>query len=682
VCPGPTDVSVRAQILYNLAKITFHSQRISRHLFTLLVAAEAYDEARMALELYAQIFEKAKEGDAADSAALVEEGRRRKEADAAAEANDAEAPEHEGISDEAKRVSQEATTDQDSDAVYVSTLLHGAHVYGRFLHDIKGADALARKAYDAHTANPKLSTDRSLSARAKRIAGSARAALAARESDATKRAALQDEALSLLKQSATLDDQSSETFYQLAYLQAEMRDSTTAVRSARLALELEPADVQCWHLLALLRSAQKDFKGALRIAEEGLAEAEEDDEADLKAVQRASSANGVNGTSKTSVARTVLLSVDYPPTYGERAEALLRLHMTHSALEEVVSGTEAAIASQRDVFSFFHKRVATTAVLPLGAGGAAGSAAPPTKHGKHSTLLGGSAAVPTRFGSLSGMGLSGATHHHSEEAHRGASLLPHLHRRRASQKVEEAPMPAGAAGATSNDSAQDAQDDGEASTAMVQREARRAKHEAHLLASLWLQSAASFRRAHQLSQARAAVQEAERLDSARAEVWVQLALYFEAQQQWELAVQSLYKALACESECVPAVVNLARIFLQHPDLSPAASALPTSETIKDRKLPAAVTDALAVPSPFGNDGAAASTTLAKPTELGAIALAEGLLRASTASAAWDCAAAWLFLAQTARRTGRLAQSRTFLEYALELEKTETVRPLGAALFRS
>ena len=81
-------------------------------------------------------------------------------------------------------------------------------------------------------------------------------------------------------------------------------------------------------------------------------------------------------------------------------------------------------------------------------------------------------------------------------------------------------------------------------------------------------------------------------------------------------------------------------------------------------------------------GAAASTTLAKPTELGAIALAEGLLRASTASAAWDCAAAWLFLAQTARRTGRLAQSRTFLEYALELEKTETVRPLGAALFRS
>lgn len=50
----------------------------------------------------------------------------------------------------------------------------------------------------------------------------------------------------------------------------------------------------------------------------------------------------------------------------------------------------------------------------------------------------------------------------------------------------------------------------------------RSKVECRLLAELWLQIAATFRRSGQLDQAFAAIQEAEVADAENAEVWVQV----------------------------------------------------------------------------------------------------------------------------------------------------------------
>ncbi|PWN39349.1 TPR-like protein [Ceraceosorus guamensis] len=713
------------EILYSLTKITFHSQRVSRHLFTVLVAAEAYDEARLALELYIQIFEKAAEADAAGSSALVEEARLRKEEDDARgyeiqenkveeRDGDTDARQTNGISDAAKKAGEAALQDHDDEEVFVSTLLYGAHVLTRYLGDAEASDRIARKALDKVAASTKLGNSRSLVARAKRVAGTARAAFCAHDATPHRRQELHDEALSLLKQSATLEDQSSETYYQLAYLQAEMRDIPSAIRSARRAVELEPADVQTWHLLTLLRSAQKDFKGALRIAEEGLAGAEDDDEADAQALLRglatptspasprsASGAfpqsNGIpNGkpSAKLTLARTVLLSVDYPPSYGERAEAVLRLMITHNALEELVEGTDAAIEGQREIFEFFHKRVATTVAAPAPRKAAADPKAAADKRGRLSTLLSSSGTAPHRFGSMSGMGQSGAT------PSRASTLIHSLHRRRHPVATDE-PASAGAVPLPASSAHSEKVD--ETATAAALREQQRGRQERELLGTLWLMSASSFRRAGKHSECRVAVQEAERIEPARSEVWLQLALWFE-QDDLQLALASLYKALACQGDNIAAVVHLARIFLANPDHSPSSvpqvvleaslatqahSSTPNAlvqhvDRARDEQVSATGQSggrgAGSKLSPYSSTADAHSS--AEKRELSAASLAEGLLTSITLSHGWDSPEAWLYLGQVASKTSRREKARQCLEFALNLEQTKPVRPLSHALYRA
>lgn len=65
-------------------------------------------------------------------------------------------------------------------------------------------------------------------------------------------------------------------------------------------------------------------------------------------------------------------------------------------------------------------------------------------------------------------------------------------------------------------------DDIETLSPSAERKARRAQYEAKLLAQLWLVSAASFRRAVKMDECRIAIQEAERIDPADPDVWVQV----------------------------------------------------------------------------------------------------------------------------------------------------------------
>ncbi len=198
------------------------------------------------------------------------------------------------------------------------------------------------------------------------------------------------------------------------------------------------------------------------------------------------------------------------------------------------------------------------------------------------------------------------------------------------------------------------------------------KRQSLALAKIWLLSAASFRRAGQLKECRSAIQEAERLQPGLADVWVQLALYFAANTisgaagANRLAVDSLYKALACSAGDVAASVHLAGLFLANPELKPKTN-VAANDTGKGGS--AAVKSTAEV------------TLSAQAQDLSSVSLAEGLLVATTKGAGWDVSEAWLFLGQAVQRSHRAARARECLEYALQLENTKPIRALGSALLR-
>lgn len=150
-----------------------------------------------------------------------------------------------------------------------------------------------------------------------------------------------------------------------------------------------------------------------------------------------------------------------------------------------------------------------------------------------------------------------------------------------------------------------------------------------LLQSLWLMSAATFRRWGKLDECRGAIREAELLDSDEPDVWVQFALYSLATSELEVAVESLSKALAFADRHVGAVVHLARIL----------------------------------------------------KEEGSLELAEGLLESLTEAEAWDVPEAWFLLSQIYEATDRAQRGRDCLIYALSLEQTKPLRPLRLTLPR-
>ncbi|WFD18681.1 hypothetical protein MCAP1_000888 [Malassezia caprae] len=235
------------------------------------------------------------------------------------------------------------------------------------------------------------------------------------------------------------------------------------------------------------------------------------------------------------------------------------------------------------------------------------------------------------------------------------------------------------------------------------RIAFRARVATRLLQSLWLQSAATFRRGDDFVQARSAIAEAEQLDTRLADVWVQLALWCRAAgSPAESAITCLYKALACETDHVAASVHLARVLLDASEELPLrASHAASLSTVSaapenaDALMELALVDAqgpLSMASAEARARASGSRSLGSAdmpvalpdvspafqwrtdATLSTVGLAEGLLRTATLGRGWDVPEAWHALAQLAQSTGRPQNvlRRTLLE-ALRLEATRPVR---------
>ncbi|CAD6888638.1 unnamed protein product [Tilletia controversa] len=759
------------EVLYKLSTLTFHSQRIARHLFTVLVGAERYQEAAHSLKLYVQIVDKAKESDAAEAAALGNETKETVTPTTNGSAREP-MPRRSSLSRKAsvgttsvarvtngngagvngtatngnhsRRVSfderpelqpevdPQSKKDDDSFPTFVRTLLAGARMHTRFLNDPSHGNKLARKALDivtgeAHKAQ--FTTEKELVALTYRIAGYTRGAQSTQESDRVRRPQLQQEALSLLETSAQLDPNASETHFQLAYVQAEKRDIRSAVFSARKALELEPADVDSWHLLVLILSSQKDYKAALDLAEVALGEAETDDAADdLDSTVNNPARPTPTGLGSTAVAapiisRSTLLSFDFPPKPIERSHAILRLMVTHNVLQEMVEGGEAAIDGQRNLFEFFHERVSTGAIaatsLPHGNADKSGEprAAQFGNTGRVSTFLHlnqHKGSVRSNVSCDSVLGAHGGSQLGRSVSTLGQNLVPS--RARSIYSTARGHNVGTAAAPISTVAAEDV----DISDGIAVRLFLHSSVETAMLVSLWLLSAATFRRAKKLTDSRAAIQEAERLAPGSPDVWVQLALYFNERNDISLAINTLYKALACAGNHVAASIHLARLFLSYPTKIPGTaqdaaavieqakntSAVHGEDVKKAAKQEQAATagkesafepsKAAASSAEVGETlkkivaaedkeqfaSAADATTSVTAKEVSATSLAEGLLTSVTATNGWDVPEAWLFLAQVAQRTDRTPRAREYLQYALGLEDTKPVRPLEAALSRA
>lgn len=597
---GESNADEVVDLLYGLTRITFRSQIIQRLLVHMLVAAEAYDEAVCLVNKYALLVESTWQAiGVPDGGHTMHNGR--------------------GV---------------DSVSEYLDTVLLAAYVELHYLGDAAASHRRVQRLLrlvghgpsqeeggehaGEHAVLPVVSVDHVLYGRILRAAGSAAFALA-RDAQPSQRAERQNTALSLLRDALAQDPEATETHYAYAVAAAQMQEIPKALASGRRALELEPASLDAWHLIVLLLTSQKDYNGALHLAEEALSQADSDEAADAH----------IPATGAPS-ALTQLASYDYPPTERERGASYVRLLATHNMLIELTEGVQSALEDQQELFRAFQARFPTS-LVPAG-----------------------------------------------EKAQDAAHTVAPSFSAKTPRQLTETPAQA--------------------------RQTYRACRERQLLQSLWLMSAASFRRAGDLDQSRDAIQEAESLDSLQPDLWVQLALWCIDAQKSGAAVVCLYKALACETDHLGASLHLARLLLKPDALHLRASHAETIAAVGTAQHGAEALTRQSVLDEGGNvdqeDEARSSASLslgAKTTDphngpvapsfgwkndpsIPPLSIAEGLLRTATLCNGYDAPEAWHLLSQLDVLSGRSNEmQRKHLQTALRLERVRPLRPFRTAL---
>ncbi|KAG9082786.1 hypothetical protein FRC06_004860, partial [Ceratobasidium sp. 370] len=762
------DAAWVVDILWWATRLTFHSHRVLRHLFRLLVSVTEPDinVARRIFQLYVRLVRTARLASAGDIDLLLKRrptnGPAEHPADIARtivagdvenELSGLEGTNIEGNEESAREVEKIRQGDVDDGRTFVDALVRGARMLCRIVEEWGVDDALGEAQEAVKVAfevvekdSEGLQSDRVLTARVHKAAGIVEGLAAAKELDPTTRPTRQSTALRHLLESATLDPTSADTFYHLAFIQAEARATSDAVLSARQAVERAPRDVRGWHLLGLLLTAMEDWAGAKVVIELGIANAEElrtDPQGEEGAGQqrsapddgvvakdfgigtvRSSSPQGVpssefnpphhapsivpsNGILPASRALHVLFGRTDPDASPSRMRAFAaatQIRLTEMAIVERIEGPDGAAGMWPAVFAWYAANApsAGTGIAGVGVGAESGggtgslrtasldhsedpnvprmefSPASPTNdydekdHGREKDKEKGGKHLDLHKKILS------KSHGHVRElsrkinpkARRRASAMSrsasvsepyqassihsrHLHRRSSpatsfyfdgESEFDPRSMSASTTSTRTTDTTatttstirtvQTSQTSNTAtsdSTIIINSIPTTSSAEAierRLLSDIWLASAATFRRSSRPAEAHDAIAEAEWLDEANPNVWVQFGLYLN---QGERAVEALHKALAIEPEHVPAIVCLAQIFLNQ-----------NANTNTD----------------LSGGGASAE----------GIDMAVGMLNQVTQGAGWDSAEAWYLLGRACGLQGRRERQRACLAHALRLEE--------------
>ncbi|KWU43678.1 protein prenylyltransferase [Rhodotorula sp. JG-1b] len=645
------------EILYNALTHTFQSQLLLRHLIRALAIAGRYDEATKALRLYRELWDKARETDAKEVAKEMRELRARAMRDEAGRGEGKVDVEKEEGSTREKTVdadSADSTTaetdapyavDIDSDALFIETVVFGTRLLCRYFGE-RAADAVdlakrAKTVFDEAKSDSLRQDGGKIEADLERSLGAALGARARQDPDADRRTKRHSQALEHLHHAASLGPHDPTNQYTLAYHLLEQRQVSEALDRAREAVRLDPNWKEAWHLLALCVSAQMDMKGALAVLETAIElEASDPIDDDNEAARRR----------------------DHPTDATERLAVEMQLRLTRNAVIEYLEGPAAALVDQQEILAYFSaefapiaaatKALASTQPAPASEQRNRGGLAPPGGGGGASVSR--AASVLSRRRSSKkrkSQGLSSAAV--------SSATVPS----RSRSQQAESPNSTGAATTTT-------------AAAAIRPSPNTDRLATKLLAETWLASAASFRRAGKLDEARGAVSEAEALDVDDADVWTQLALVFLAttangERDHNKVKDVLMRAMAIDPNHVPMSILMARMFLTRPVNDDAAT---SAEEKKAGTVEGLDAEAAAAPTwkrPLPTDWLVVQ-----------VPLAEAMLETIVHREGYDVPEAWYELGRCYRLTGRARDEKECLVRALELERTRPIRVLGRAVQRS
>ncbi|KAF9419126.1 hypothetical protein BGZ94_009509 [Podila epigama] len=391
--------------------------------------------------------------------------------------------------------------------------------------------------------------------------------------------------------------------YLLARQLAEMREIPRAITAVKESLNLHVSHIPSWHLLALLLSAQKDYTRALEICAIGLKESPWDlAETDIY------SAGSIDGD-------------DY-----------LALRITQVMLQNHVHGPESVLAPQEALFALYTKVFAPDPCLD---GDAIYDISQLRRQDtSESERVSAQGKGRPRAGSMLSM--------KSRTSGGGSDIGSN-----ALDRVNYAPSVA-SAGSSASLTRRRNNNSGVNGTLtkdrtlkslnlnlppVIQRpsgkSAERATRANKVLVTLWLLSAATFRRLGRMDDALKAIEEAERVDASNPDVWYQLGLFYEEQRQQETASVAFSKATALDAHHAGTLTRIGKNFLM----------------------------------------------------AGKVEMAESILEATTRSQGWDNAEAWFCLGKALESTHRFGQAKECLWYALDLESTGPIRSFTEALTR-
>ncbi|WWD09042.1 hypothetical protein V865_007162 [Kwoniella europaea PYCC6329] len=370
-------------VLWWSMTLTFQSQTILRHLTHLLADIGDSLDARRVFELYVQLVLKARETQQPEVSLQLK--RRPTNEDAASPEQIQKQLEDSDTSEEQKG-HMGAESEIDSDKQFIETLLAGTRLLARDLGEIEDAWRYVVLAGDVlnTTGGIEIGITDELKARIEEAKGIVRMGLAVHNADTIDRPTYQAQAINHLTAAIDLFPSSS-GYYHLAHCQSEARSIDAATQSIRSSLEMDPTNVQAWHLLALLLTARRDWEGALKACEAGISvwEADEeisssqedlvdDNEVESKdfAVQAPTPTNPSSNTGRRdgTTASSLInkdgsfphLSISPPKvtplSKSARLEHVIRLRMTLNVIIEKIQGPELAMLKQQELFAFFSAR--------------------------------------------------------------------------------------------------------------------------------------------------------------------------------------------------------------------------------------------------------------------------------------------------------------------------------------
>ncbi|WWC99319.1 hypothetical protein V866_006220 [Kwoniella sp. B9012] len=370
-------------VLWWSMTLTFQSQTILRHLTHLLADIGDSLDAKRVFELYVQLVLKARETQQPEVSLQLK--RRPTNEDAASPEQIKKQLEDSDTSEEQKG-QMGAESEIDSDKQFIETLLAGARLLARDLGEIEDAWRYVVLAGDVlnTTGGIEIGVTDELKARIEEAKGIVRMGLAVHTADTIERPTYQAQAINHLTAAIDLFPSSS-GYYHLAHCQSEARSIDAATQSIRSSLEMDPTNVQAWHLLALLLTARRDWEGALKACEAGISVWEADEEISSSqedlvgenevqsrdfAVQPPTPNNppSTTGRGDGTTASSLInkdgsfphLSISPPKvtplSKSARLEHVIRLRMTLNVIIEKLQGPELAMLKQQELFAFFSAR--------------------------------------------------------------------------------------------------------------------------------------------------------------------------------------------------------------------------------------------------------------------------------------------------------------------------------------